>query len=167
MECQTNPKVFLACYANFQLSHESCDALFEVIQGQKERTHVYVNRFIKAFQKVHNYNEELALVAIKKELRDRRSGTLRFASLAQNFKILQQLLLFAEGFMQGEEDVEGQEERQSLSTTPPKGKNSKRKMGCDRQRDMRQKGESSDSPPEYQHSRINKRHSQINKMFSH
>jgi hypothetical protein len=48
----------------------------------------------------------LALAVIKKSLQDRGPSTLRFASLAQNFKTLQQFLLFVEGFMRGKEDVE-------------------------------------------------------------
>jgi Retrotransposon gag protein len=68
-------KVFLARYANFQTPRKSCDSLFKIIQGHKEKTRVYVNRFIKASRKVHNYNEELALAAIKKGLRDRGPDT--------------------------------------------------------------------------------------------
>jgi hypothetical protein len=48
----------------------------------------------------------LALAAIKKGLRDWGPGTLRFSSLAKNFKTLQQFLVFKEGFMRGEEDAE-------------------------------------------------------------
>jgi hypothetical protein len=69
-------KVFLTHYANFQTPRKSYDSLFEIIQGQKEKTRVYMNCFIKASRKVHNYNEELTLVVIKKGLRDRGPSTL-------------------------------------------------------------------------------------------
>jgi Retrotransposon gag protein len=82
-------KVFLAHYANFQAPRKSYDSLFELVQGRKKKTRIYVNRFIKASRKIHNYNEELALTAIKKGLRDRGPSTLRFSSMAQNFKNLQ------------------------------------------------------------------------------
>jgi hypothetical protein len=73
--------VFLARYANFQAPRKSCDSLFELIQGRNEKTRAYVNRFIKASRKVHNYNEELALAAVEKGLRDRSPGTLHFSSM--------------------------------------------------------------------------------------
>jgi Retrotransposon gag protein len=74
-------KVFLARYVNFQTYHKSCDLLFEIVQGRKEKIRAYVNRFIKSSRKVHNYNEKLDLAAIKKGFRDRGPGTLRFNSM--------------------------------------------------------------------------------------
>jgi hypothetical protein len=115
-------KVFLALYANFQALKKSYDSLFELIQGRNEKTRAYVNRFIKVSRKVYNYNEKLALVAVKKGLRDRGPGTLRFSSMAQNFTFLQQFLLFAEGFMRGEEDATGYDDRRSLSIHSSKNK---------------------------------------------
>jgi Retrotransposon gag protein len=113
-------KVFLAHYANFQAPRKYYDSLFELVQGLKKKTRTYVNRFIKVSRNVHNYNEELSLAAIKKGLRDRGPGTLRFSSMAQNFKNLQYFLLFTEGFMRGEEDTEGHEDHKSPSVPSPK-----------------------------------------------
>jgi hypothetical protein len=115
-------KVFLVYYANFQAPQKSCNSLFELIQGCNEKTRAYVNCFIKPSRKVHNYNEELALIAVKKSLRDRGPNTLRFSSIAQNFTTLQQFLLFTKGFMRGEEDAIGHDDRKSLSVHSPKNK---------------------------------------------
>jgi Retrotransposon gag protein len=113
-------KVFLARYVNFQTPRKSYYLLFEIVQGRKEKIRAYTSRFIKSSRKVHNYNEKLDLAAIKKGFRDRGPGTLRFNSMAQSFKTLQQFLLFVKGFMRGEEDAEGHEERSSPFVTSPK-----------------------------------------------
>jgi hypothetical protein len=141
--------VFLAHYANFQVPQKSCDSLVELIQGRNEKTRAYMNRLIKASRKVHNYNEELALVVVKKGLRDRGPSTLYFSSMTQNFTTLQQFLLFAEGFMRVEEDVVGYDDHRSPSIQSPKCKGGRWRNSRDLSKGICRDEKKSNSLPEY------------------
>jgi hypothetical protein len=71
-------------------------------------------------RKIENHSDEFTLITLKRGLRNGDSDTLKYNSYRKNNKTFNKLLIFAEGYMRGEENIELV--RRSLRCPSPRAK---------------------------------------------
>jgi hypothetical protein len=96
---------FLAKFANVKPPVAACESLFGVVQEPNETTRRYVNRFVAIARTVKDFNDQIAVTALRLGLKPGGPGSLRFDSHKRTFSSLQEFVHFAEGYIRGEEDA--------------------------------------------------------------
>jgi hypothetical protein len=87
-------------------------------QGPREPTRQYVNRFVKSAYKVSNFDDKIAVLALRKGL---LKGPLHFEACKHTFTTLREFITFANAYIQDEEDAySSEEDKRQGHRTPPR-----------------------------------------------
>ena len=93
--------LFINRFGQIKKAEKTCDGLLLLQQGPAETTRKFIDRFLEETKEVIDYDDRIALLAVRKGL---RKGPLRFQAHSQNFRTLQEFVNFSTDFLRGEED---------------------------------------------------------------
>ena len=92
---------FLNRFGGIRKVDKTCDSLLLIKQEPAESTRKFIDRFLEETKEVVDYDDRIALLAVKKGL---KQGKLRFEAHSRNFSNLQQFINFSTDHLRGEED---------------------------------------------------------------
>jgi hypothetical protein len=109
--------MFLERYNHIKIPQVTVESLLDMKQGPTKRTRAYIYRFTRVMRKIKNSFDELALITLKRGLRNDDPGTLKYDSYRKNCKAFNKFVNFVEGYMRGEDNTKPPQ-RASRSPSP-------------------------------------------------
>ena len=132
-------RLFYKRYAGLRKPRILCASLFNQIQGVQETLAAYVHRFMDAARRVEDFNDDVAVAAIRQGLRRGGPGTPRHDAHQREFRTLQEFMLFLESYLRTEEDCGPVYNPPSSKSSYGQQSTSPRRNNSPRRQDKKQK----------------------------
>ena len=97
-------RLFYKRYAGLRRPRVLCTSLFSYVQDPQETLSAFVRRFSDTARRVEDFNDDIAIAAIRHGLKKGGPGTPRHDAHQREFRTMQEFMIFLESYIRAEED---------------------------------------------------------------